>query len=286
MLSIVCALAAIAALVPNASASTGTGTLGVAAFSPNHLARRGLTGSNSGEMTYYDVGLGACEATNSNTELVVALNSPDFGPAWPARSSAACRTCVRITSPQNPSAAPLVAKIVDKCPGCKAGDIDGSPAVFTHFFPEGKGRFTINWTAVACDGSSGNLPPAPAPAPKPPAPKPKPVAPPVVVVVPTPAPKPATPAPVTPAPQQHPPVRHLAPKPPVATPAAAAAAAVAPVPSPVNPLTTDTSTSAHIVEAAGSRQQPAGSDAPAHSVHQAAAGRRRRCHKRIAHPYA
>ncbi|KNE71401.1 hypothetical protein AMAG_15636 [Allomyces macrogynus ATCC 38327] len=177
-------LAAFASAAPSSPVKSGTARLASFGDVSPALVKRGLA-SGRGEGTYYDVGLGACESTNSNSELVVALNAPDFGPAWPPRSSAACTSCLAISSPENPSAGTVVVRIVDKCPGCKAGDLDMSPAVFTKFFPEGKGRFNIEWKAVQCGGGS----PAPAPAPAPvvvakPAPQPTQApAPPAVVVV-------------------------------------------------------------------------------------------------------
>ncbi|ORZ40665.1 RlpA-like double-psi beta-barrel-protein domain-containing protein-containing protein, partial [Catenaria anguillulae PL171] len=136
---------------------SGKGTMRMARFStvPTHAAahhgnknliRRGMPSKGQGEMTYYDVGLGACEKVNSNSELVAALNHIDFGPSWPARSAAACFACVSLSCPDQPNKAPLKVQIVDKCPGCKSGDLDVSPVVFEHFFDKDKGRAKINWS--------------------------------------------------------------------------------------------------------------------------------------------
>ncbi|ORZ32292.1 RlpA-like double-psi beta-barrel-protein domain-containing protein-containing protein [Catenaria anguillulae PL171] len=138
-----------ASAAPSVSNLPTTGLARIAHFSAASLIRRDhVTGS--GEATYYDPGLRACEAYNGPAESIVALNAIDFGPAVPTRNSPACFSCVRITSPSAPNAAPIVAKVVDKCPGCSKGDLDLSPVVFQHFHDLGKGRFPVEWVHVQC----------------------------------------------------------------------------------------------------------------------------------------
>ncbi|PQE10847.1 Rare lipo A protein [Rutstroemia sp. NJR-2017a BBW] len=83
------------------------------AVSPNEseLARR----ANAGDLTYYDVGLGACGWTNSDSEMV----------SYGGKS--------------------VVVKVVDKCMGCKTDDLDLSPAAFTALAPESLGRIKGTW---------------------------------------------------------------------------------------------------------------------------------------------
>jgi len=153
------------------------------------LTRRGLLDRlNRGEATFYDVGLGACETVNANSEFVGALNSVDFGQQDRPRNSPACSSCVTVWSPSALDKPPVLVKLVDKCPTCNRGDIDLSPAVFNHFFPPEKGRFDILWMITPCSGGplvidqgtlpSGPLPPPPIQSPNP-IPEPT-VAPPVI----------------------------------------------------------------------------------------------------------
>lgn len=45
-------------------------------------------------------------------------------------------------------------KVVDKCGGCKQGDIDVSPAAFTRIAPLSVGRLQISWKYVSCSSRS------------------------------------------------------------------------------------------------------------------------------------
>ncbi|KNE72193.1 hypothetical protein AMAG_20556 [Allomyces macrogynus ATCC 38327] len=132
-------LAAIASAAPSGPIKSGTARLASFGDVSPALVKRGLA-SGRGEGTYYDVGLGAWESTNSNSELVVALNAPEFGPAWPPRSSAACSSCLAISSPENPSAGTVVVRIVDKCPGTAAST--PAPTTVTPTVPAAPGKKT------------------------------------------------------------------------------------------------------------------------------------------------
>ncbi|KNE71404.1 hypothetical protein AMAG_15639 [Allomyces macrogynus ATCC 38327] len=163
VLTVVVAFLALVVVAVHAHPSGGSarqGTAGIMLFrsdssplSSSSLLPRGLN-EGSGDATYYNVGLGACEVTNTDRDLIAALNWKDFGAYWPAKKSPACGSCLLVSVPSKPDIAPLKIQVQDKCPGCKAGDLDLSPAAFTHFYPEGQGRFPITWTRVSCDGFS------------------------------------------------------------------------------------------------------------------------------------
>ncbi|KAJ3369163.1 hypothetical protein GGF31_005444 [Allomyces arbusculus] len=167
MLAVMVALLALVVIAAHAHPSGGSarqGTAGMMRFrsdsgaghsssSSSSLLPRGLN-EGTGDATYYNVGLGACEVTNTDRDLIAALNWKDFGAYWPAKKSPACGSCLLVSVPSKPDISPLKIQVQDKCPGCKAGDLDLSPAAFTHFYPEGQGRFPITWTRVSCDGFS------------------------------------------------------------------------------------------------------------------------------------
>ncbi|ADV25732.1 hypothetical protein I315_04449 [Cryptococcus gattii Ru294] len=99
----------------------------------------------TGQATYYSpsVGTGACGWQNTDSELVVALNAPQ----WDSTANHGCGQMVTITNSQvssavyPPSIFPIAdiiqqngqqqqAKIVDMCPGCAEGSLDMSPTLF------------------------------------------------------------------------------------------------------------------------------------------------------------
>lgn len=76
---------------------------------------------SGGQATFYEVGLGSCGFTNSNSELVVAVNKDDYSNDW-------CGSFVSIKNANNGNTA--VARVVDLCPTCDHGSLDMSPTLF------------------------------------------------------------------------------------------------------------------------------------------------------------
>ncbi|RKP39088.1 RlpA-like double-psi beta-barrel-protein domain-containing protein-containing protein, partial [Dimargaris cristalligena] len=98
----------------------------------------------TGDGTYYSpsVGTGSCGWDNSDSEKVVALNAPQFGNPANPNASPYCGKKVKITGPNGSTEA----KIVDKCPVCKSGDLDMSPAAFDEVGDQDAGRIPITWS--------------------------------------------------------------------------------------------------------------------------------------------
>ncbi|KAK9687746.1 hypothetical protein K7432_014666 [Basidiobolus ranarum] len=101
-------------------------------------------GGFQGEGTYYAPGLGACEITNGSNDMIAALNAPQYGNA--PRGSLSCFKCATVTGPKGS----VKVKIVDKCPSCKHGDLDLSPAAFNKVADEAAGRVSISWSFTSC----------------------------------------------------------------------------------------------------------------------------------------
>lgn len=102
-----------------------------------------------GEGTYYDFanGDGACTFGPSPGDLdVAALNDPQWD------GSAACGACAQVTGPKGT----VRVRIVDRCPECKAGDLDLSPQAFAKIADLPQGRVAISWQLVVCD-VAGNV---------------------------------------------------------------------------------------------------------------------------------
>jgi expansin (peptidoglycan-binding protein) len=70
------------------------------------------------------------------------VNSTDY-----ARADL-CGACLVVAGP---NAAEIVVRVVDKCPGCKQGDLDLSNDAFELLAPLSTGRIPITWQVVPCE---------------------------------------------------------------------------------------------------------------------------------------
>lgn len=108
---------------------------GAAAIHPGPAPGATLAARNSGSMTYYSPGLGACGENNSESDPVAGVSSSVYGGGSAFKKVATIHYDGKSTT----------AKIVDLCPGCAAGDIDVSPAVFEKLSPLSAGRVDVTW---------------------------------------------------------------------------------------------------------------------------------------------
>jgi expansin (peptidoglycan-binding protein) len=97
-------------------------------------------GSFTGEATYYDatVGMGSCGIPLPGSN-VVAMNWQQYQPEF-------CGKCVMIQG----SLGSAKAQVIDKCPGCKSGDLDLHEPLFRQVDDPAKGRVKITWSFVEC----------------------------------------------------------------------------------------------------------------------------------------
>lgn len=95
----------------------------------------------TGRMTYYTPGQGSCGATNTATDLVVAVPAAAFGTYANPNASPACQMTATITC----GSKTVRAAVRDKCPGCGAADIDVSPAVFKLCGDLSLGVMQVSW---------------------------------------------------------------------------------------------------------------------------------------------
>lgn len=113
-----------------------TASLGGAAnIQPGSAPGTTLAARTSGSMTYYSPGLGACGENNTESDPVAGVSSSVYG------GGSACNKFATI----HYGGKSTTAKIVDLCPGCAAGDIDVSPAVFQTLAPLSAGRVDVTW---------------------------------------------------------------------------------------------------------------------------------------------
>ncbi|KAK0625461.1 RlpA-like double-psi beta-barrel-protein domain-containing protein-containing protein [Bombardia bombarda] len=103
--------------------------------------------ATTGDLTHYDVGLGACGWTNSDSELVVALGAPRFDPQTPngnPNNNPLCGRMIKV----NYGGKSVTAKVVDRCQACLFDDLDLSPAAFQALADLGLGRISGTWGFV------------------------------------------------------------------------------------------------------------------------------------------
>lgn len=105
-----------------------------------------VTGSRHvGEATWWEVGLGACGWTNTSSEPVVAISKDVFDKYTPNGNPNKNPLCGEtITIKRNGQEYPC--KIVDRCTGCKPGDLDLSHDFFNLVTNNGDGRVSgVEW---------------------------------------------------------------------------------------------------------------------------------------------
>ncbi|CAG8516056.1 5720_t:CDS:1, partial [Cetraspora pellucida] len=83
---------------------------------------------NKGDITFYDVGLGACGKVNSNSDLICALSPQVFGtsPGNNPNKNPNCGRQLQVTC----GSKSVVVTAVDRCAGCGPQDVDLSPSAF------------------------------------------------------------------------------------------------------------------------------------------------------------
>lgn len=111
---------------------------------PREIAPPACTGAiaGTGVATHYDAtGAGRCSFEPAPAErLVAALNAADYDrAAW-------CGACLDVAGPLGA----VVVRVVDRCGGCKHGDLDLSREAFARIAPLSDGRTAITWRVVAC----------------------------------------------------------------------------------------------------------------------------------------
>ncbi|CAD0109184.1 unnamed protein product [Aureobasidium uvarum] len=121
------------------SASSGSG-------SSSGLAASGT--EYTGDLTWYDVGLGACGLTSTSDEAIVAISQDIFDNAQYKTANPnlnpLCGKYVTITGKGGQT---YQAKVVDRCVGCAEADLDLSQDFFNKVTSNGDGRVSgMSWT--------------------------------------------------------------------------------------------------------------------------------------------
>ncbi|KAB5594584.1 hypothetical protein CTheo_1906 [Ceratobasidium theobromae] len=130
------------ALVGAGSMLTGAAAL-PANITESAIAARAIdpAGTHTGQLTYFEIGLGACGWWNRNDEWVAAIshelydNYPGYAGGNP-NNNPVCGRTASITY----GGKTITVGIVDRCEGCALWDVDLSPSAFQQFAPLASGR--------------------------------------------------------------------------------------------------------------------------------------------------
>lgn len=102
-------------------------------------------GPYSGDLTYYNPGLGSCGITSTDSDMICAVSHVLFDAASTGSNPNANPLCgLELRLRRGESSVDV--KIVDRCVGCKAKDLDVSPAVFQKLADMDLGRVTVEWS--------------------------------------------------------------------------------------------------------------------------------------------
>ncbi|KAL4894731.1 RlpA-like double-psi beta-barrel-protein domain-containing protein-containing protein [Aspergillus ambiguus] len=101
-------------------------------------------GLYSGDLTYYDPGMGSCGITSTGSEPICAVSHLVFDAASVSTNpneNPLCGMKLRIRRGDKT----VDVTIVDRCVGCKATDLDVSRAVFKQLADLDLGRVVVEW---------------------------------------------------------------------------------------------------------------------------------------------
>jgi hypothetical protein len=99
-----------------------------------------------GEATFYEIGLGACGKYNTNSELVFAMPCGMFDQATingNPNLNPNCGLTAIVSRMVKGVKKSVTVTCVDRCAGCKPGDIDLSPAAFNLLATPSEGRVNV-----------------------------------------------------------------------------------------------------------------------------------------------
>ncbi|OJI98930.1 hypothetical protein ASPVEDRAFT_126152, partial [Aspergillus versicolor CBS 583.65] len=98
----------------------------------------------TGDLTYYDPGLGSCGISSKSSENICAVSHVVFDAASTSgnpNENPLCGLKLRIRRGDKS----VDVKVVDRCPGCSVDDLDVSSAVFEELGDLAEGRVTVDW---------------------------------------------------------------------------------------------------------------------------------------------
>ncbi|KAK0465091.1 RlpA-like double-psi beta-barrel-protein domain-containing protein-containing protein [Desarmillaria tabescens] len=128
-----------AAPTTTAAPQTTSTTSSAQATSTSGSSGGSTSSTHTGEITFYDTGLGSCGETSSDTDHIVALSQTLYDQYTTNGNSNDNSLCGKYIHIQYGSKSTDV-KVVDRCTGCAEYDLDLSPAAFDDLASESVGR--------------------------------------------------------------------------------------------------------------------------------------------------
>ncbi|KAL3456570.1 RlpA-like double-psi beta-barrel-protein domain-containing protein-containing protein [Aspergillus heterothallicus] len=102
-------------------------------------------GPYTGDLTYYDPGLGSCGIMSTASEKICAVSHVVFDAALTSANpneNPLCGLKLRIRRGDRT----VDVAVVDRCPGCNVNDLDVSSAVFEELGDLAEGRVLVDWS--------------------------------------------------------------------------------------------------------------------------------------------
>jgi hypothetical protein len=117
---------------------------------PKNLPLPNNAEQHSGDLTYYEPGLGACGITSSSSDNIVAVSHYLFDAAQTGSNPNANPLCgkkIRATrfNEQTGTQRSVDLTVVDRCVGCQPTDLDVTTSVFDQLGPRDWGRIGVTW---------------------------------------------------------------------------------------------------------------------------------------------
>lgn len=129
---------------PVAAVAAAPATSSPAAAAPSaSSSSSSSSGTFSGQATFYSPGLGACGETNTDSDMICALNYVQFDAVNTPNpnNNPDCNRKINVFY----QGKTITVTMVDRCPGCQDGDLDLSPTAFSQLADESVGRIDITW---------------------------------------------------------------------------------------------------------------------------------------------
>ncbi|KAI7086435.1 hypothetical protein KC356_g5003 [Hortaea werneckii] len=123
-------------------------------FSTSNLPLPSNTDTFTGDLTYYQPGLGACGVTSTEDDFIVALSHILFDEAGSSTDAGGnsnenplCGRMLRATRYNEEANAQrsVDLRVVDRCTGCGVDDLDTSLKAFERLAPSASGRVDVSW---------------------------------------------------------------------------------------------------------------------------------------------
>jgi len=103
-------------------------------FNRHTAVARAISGTQTGQATFFEPGVGACGGTNTAEDLIAAVSSNVF-------TTNVCGSSITV----NFQGKSVTVQATDKCPGCGDFDLDLSPAAFKQLADPSLGRIQVTW---------------------------------------------------------------------------------------------------------------------------------------------